>query len=292
MALSRVSSTGWVQEEGTPTRVTSTGWVQETQASGGPVIGTTSVSANLGTESASTVNKAAAASIASDIGATAANTPAKIALVSLDAALCAEASITAAPVSAVSASVAAVLGIEQGETSTKLAIAALSAALGMESANTYQKVEAGVGVTTVAVSLGIDGTVSAIKLAGSSLASDIAADINAVTAKISLSSVASDGAIYGTVTAQPYTPSGGVTLSPEDIAAIADAVWAQVDIETGYNGKEAIRLLLAVLAGKTDIIDLGGGAAAVKFRDINDTKDRVTATMAGSERTSTTLDAT
>jgi hypothetical protein len=64
----------------------------------------------------------------------------------------------------------------------------------------------------------------------------------------------------------------------------------EAQVEDGMSLKHAIRLLLSVAAGKTDIVDLGGGAATVKFRDVNDTTDRVTATMAGSERTTVVVD--
>jgi len=84
--------------------------------------------------------------------------------------------------------------------------------------------------------------------------------------------------------------SGDITpfteLSPQNLAA---AVWGQV-VDSGYSAEEIMRLLSAVAAGKTDIVDLGGGAATVKFRDLADTKDRVTASMTGSERTSVTKD--
>ena len=63
-------------------------------------------------------------------------------------------------------------------------------------------------------------------------------------------------------------------------------------VESGITVEEVLRILLAVAAGKTAITDLGGGLATVVFRDTNDTKDRVTASMDGSERTSVTLDAT
>jgi len=49
--------------------------------------------------------------------------------------------------------------------------------------------------------------------------------------------------------------------------------------------KEALSVILAVVAGKTDIT-----GSTVTFRDVDDTKDRVTATMTGGERTSITLD--
>lgn len=63
-------------------------------------------------------------------------------------------------------------------------------------------------------------------------------------------------------------------------------------VESGVTMQQALRILLAVAAGKTDIIDLGGGLATVVFRDTNDTKNRLTANMTGSERTTVTLDAT
>jgi hypothetical protein len=63
--------------------------------------------------------------------------------------------------------------------------------------------------------------------------------------------------------------SGGV-----DYSALAEAVWA-VSIETGYSAEELMRLMSAVLAGKAS----GAGTSVVKFRDVGDTKDRVTASV-------------
>lgn len=60
-------------------------------------------------------------------------------------------------------------------------------------------------------------------------------------------------------------------------------------IENGLTLKDSIRLLLAVAAGKTNIVDLGGGAATVVFRDTADTVNRLTASMAGAERTAVTI---
>lgn len=71
-------------------------------------------------------------------------------------------------------------------------------------------------------------------------------------------------------------------------AASSGDPW-EVFMESGISAKEAVRLLLAYVAGKTLITDLGGGNATVKFRDINDTKDRISATMNESERTSIIL---
>lgn len=63
-------------------------------------------------------------------------------------------------------------------------------------------------------------------------------------------------------------------------------------IEGSYSAKEVLRILSAIAAGKTTIVDLGSGQATVTFRDINDTKNRVVADMMDSERDVVTLDPT
>lgn len=74
-------------------------------------------------------------------------------------------------------------------------------------------------------------------------------------------------------------------LTDADVnGAVLDAL-----IENGVTLREALRLLLAVAVGKTGI-DTGGANPIVTFRDTADTKDRVTATMSGSERIGVVLD--
>jgi len=75
-------------------------------------------------------------------------------------------------------------------------------------------------------------------------------------------------------------------LSPESLSA---AIMNYM-VEGNYTFEQCIRLLTAVAAGKTTIVDLGGGLATVTFRDINDTQDRVIADMTDSERTTVALD--
>lgn len=76
-----------------------------------------------------------------------------------------------------------------------------------------------------------------------------------------------------------------------DVPSIVDGVWNESDgIETGLTPKQALRVLTAVLAGKTAIVDHGDGTATVTFRDINDLADRVTAEIEGSERLEIVLD--
>jgi hypothetical protein len=70
--------------------------------------------------------------------------------------------------------------------------------------------------------------------------------------------------------------------------SIANAVWLKA-IEGTFTAAQCMELLTAVAAGKTTIVDLGGGLATITFRDINDTTDRVVADMTDSERTNVTL---
>lgn len=78
----------------------------------------------------------------------------------------------------------------------------------------------------------------------------------------------------------------GLSTSETEFSAtaLANAVW-QAEIEGSLNASQILKLLSAVQFGKTDIV-----GTTVTFRDVADTKDRVTATMTGSERTSVTLD--
>jgi hypothetical protein len=61
-------------------------------------------------------------------------------------------------------------------------------------------------------------------------------------------------------------------------------------IEENITLPQAIQVLLAIAAGKTTVVNLGGGQATVTFRDLNDTKDVVVATMNNSNRTSVITD--
>ena len=83
----------------------------------------------------------------------------------------------------------------------------------------------------------------------------------------------------------------GASPSAEDI------VFALMDTNTGgiegsITLRQAIKVLLSVAAGKTSITDLGGGNATVVFRNVDDTKDVVTANMEASERKSVVVDRT
>jgi len=97
----------------------------------------------------------------------------------------------------------------------------------------------------------------------------------------------------------PFVPTlGDYTVSINQITTItnvttigADEVWKTV-IENDFTAEELLRLFASILVGKTSIQNLGGGNAIVKFKDLLNTKDRVTAQVSGSERTNVLLDGT
>lgn len=60
-------------------------------------------------------------------------------------------------------------------------------------------------------------------------------------------------------------------------------------VQGAYTAADALRILLAVAAGKTTINALVGGAAIVEFQAVDDSGVVVSATMDGSERTAVTL---
>lgn len=91
------------------------------------------------------------------------------------------------------------------------------------------------------------------------------------------------------MTAQAFmeASSGGPTpLSPEGLAA---ALLDNNDIETNYSLRESLRLMLAAMAGKVS----GAGTATITFRDVNDSKDRIIASVdVNGNRTAVTKDVT
>lgn len=83
------------------------------------------------------------------------------------------------------------------------------------------------------------------------------------------------------------TPGAAMDLVATAVDAVAAAVAGSV-VEGVLTTSDILRLVLAVLAGKTTITP--GAPTVVAFRDVADTKDRVSADMVGSERTAVTLD--
>lgn len=65
-------------------------------------------------------------------------------------------------------------------------------------------------------------------------------------------------------------------LATDAAQEIADALLDRANgVETGYTPRQALRLVLAALAGKLS----GAGGTSIAIRDVNDAKDRITATV-------------
>jgi hypothetical protein len=69
---------------------------------------------------------------------------------------------------------------------------------------------------------------------------------------------------------------------------ISQEIWNSFQVETGFSAADALRVILASLAGKVS----GAAGTTVTIRDVNDTRDRIVATVdENGNRTAVTLDA-
>jgi len=138
------------------------------------------------------------------------------------------------------------------------------------------------------------GALSASVVGRLQAAAALAGSGNATAAIAAIAAIIADvegvGGLSGSSSAKAHM-SGDIVVTGVDLttANVGEAVWNAI-CESGYTYQDVMRILVAVSAGKTEIVDLGGGAATVTFRDINDTVDRVVADMVGSERSAVTLD--
>lgn len=157
--------------------------------------------------------------------------------------------------------------------------------------------DAALGLILSAVaSIGGSGSLTAgiagkLEAAASLIASgDIAAALGAIAGLVSditaSGTASADIEAKASISADIDVADTGVTLTANDVAT---AVWGRT-AEGAYSYADLVRILAAVAAGQTTIVDNGNGTATVTFRDVNDTKDRVVAEMTGSERVSLTLD--
>lgn len=63
-------------------------------------------------------------------------------------------------------------------------------------------------------------------------------------------------------------------LAADAVAEMADGLWDEV-LESTLTGRQFMRIFMAALAGKST----GGGTSTIAFRDLADTKDRLSATV-------------
>jgi hypothetical protein len=92
--------------------------------------------------------------------------------------------------------------------------------------------------------------------------------------------------VWGSIAAQNNVP---LTMGSKLNSAGGAANPWDVVIESGLTAGEVLKLILAVQAGESTVVALGGGLATVTFKSVDGQTSRVTAHMDGSERTSMTL---
>lgn len=138
----------------------------------------------------------------------------------------------------------------------------------------------------------IDTEVAAIKAKTDNLPSDpasastIAASFSSAGAALTTIDTVVD-AIQAKTDNLPAAPAatGDIPTANENADALLDRANG---VETGFSVRQAMRLMLASLAGKLS----GAATTTVAIRDANDSKDRITATVdADGNRTAVTLDA-
>ena len=83
---------------------------------------------------------------------------------------------------------------------------------------------------------------------------------------------------------------GNADISAQPTAADIAGEFFATMIDGTFTMRDVLKILAAVSAGKSSVIDLGGGASTISFRDLSDTTDRVVSDMTSSERTNVTLD--
>lgn len=91
---------------------------------------------------------------------------------------------------------------------------------------------------------------------------------------------------FGLATIVASSVTAGVTLTNAGIDAVLDRA---AGVETNFTLRQALRLMLAALAGKVS----GAATATVLVRDVGDTKNRITATVdASGNRSAVVTDVT
>jgi hypothetical protein len=78
------------------------------------------------------------------------------------------------------------------------------------------------------------------------------------------------------------------TLNATALGDISDGIWTRASDGT-FTTEDLLKIVAAILGGKTTITVTAPGVATVVFRDLSDTVDKVTAEVEGSERTSVVI---
>jgi len=110
--------------------------------------------------------------------------------------------------------------------------------------------------------------------------------VGSVTGNVGGNVVGSTASVTAGVTVTTNNDKTGYTLSNTGMDNILDRT---AGVETNFTLRQALRLILAAAAAKLS----GAATTTVVLRDINDTKDRITATVdASGNRSAITTDVT
>jgi hypothetical protein len=116
---------------------------------------------------------------------------------------------------------------------------------------------------------------------------DTTVDMNHVPALWSIGRAGIED-LDATISSRAVTGAAMTLTSGERDAVAAALLDLANGVETGWTLRQALRIVAAVLAGKST----GAGSGTEAFRDLTDTKARVTATISESNRTAITYDKT
>ena len=133
----------------------------------------------------------------------------------------------------------------------------------------------------------VTGAVGSVSGSVASVTGNVVGSVGSVTGNVS----GSVGSVVGAVGSVAGNVDGDVTGDVGGLAAAAidDICDEEVDNDgSAISLRGALKLMLSTLTGKSS----GGGTATVTFRDLGDTKNRITATVTGTgNRTAVTRDA-
>lgn len=118
----------------------------------------------------------------------------------------------------------------------------------------------------------------------------IAATVSAVSSAMSHDFIVRPPALRPGTAGRTLTVAadGSIIAAVASVAAsVVDDIWDEV-FESSKTCRQALRIIVAAVAGKVN----GGGTTTIHFRDIDDAKNRITATVDENDnRTAITLDA-
>jgi hypothetical protein len=166
-------------------------------------------------------------------------------------------------------------------------------------ADVMAKVDSSLQVTAASVqgnvtgSVGsVTGAVGSVTGAVGSVTGNVGGNVTGSVGSIASGGIAAASFAAGAIDAAAIATDaiGSAELAASAANEIADALLDRsAGIETGYTPRQALRIILAALAGKLS----GAATTTVAIRDVGDTKNRISATVdADGNRSAVTLDGT